>query len=305
MWEPSERYPDPAIQILDPASRNTGSRSLGRTARHRLPLVRRAGVVRRRPLPAVERHPEQPHPEMGGGDRRGQRLPPPSNNANGNTRDRQGRLVTCEHAAGASPAPNTTARSPCCCDRYQGKRLNSPNDVVVKSDGTIWFTDPPFGIGGNYEGDSGRARDRRRTSIVSTPQTGALDRRRRRRRRGRTGWRSRPTRAALHRRIPRRAEPRDPGLRRGGRRPAAPTSRVLIDAGPRHAGRLPRRRRRQSVVRLGHGRRRSWTACGSSTPRASRSATSRCPSAAPTSASAAATATACSWRRATGCTRCT
>ena len=45
-----------------------------------------------------------------------------------------------------------TARSPSICDRYQGKRLNSPNDVVVKSDGSIWFTDPLFGILGNYEG---------------------------------------------------------------------------------------------------------------------------------------------------------
>ena len=85
----------------------------GRTARVRSSLGGRTGLVRRWPLPAVERHPERSDPEMGRGDRRGQRLPPPSHFANGNTRDRQGRLLTCEHDTRRSPAPNTTGRSPC------------------------------------------------------------------------------------------------------------------------------------------------------------------------------------------------
>ena len=77
----------------------------------------------------------------------------PSNNANGNTRDRQGRLVTCEHLTRRVTRTEYDGRITVICDRFEGKRLNSPNDVVVKSDGSIWFTDPRFGILGNYEGE--------------------------------------------------------------------------------------------------------------------------------------------------------
>jgi gluconolactonase len=77
----------------------------------------------------------------------------PSNNSNGNTRDRQGRLVTCEHLTRRVTRTEYDGNSTVILDRFAGKRLNSPNDVVVKSDGSIWFTDPPFGILGNYEGD--------------------------------------------------------------------------------------------------------------------------------------------------------
>ncbi|HVZ50656.1 MAG TPA: SMP-30/gluconolactonase/LRE family protein [Pseudolabrys sp.] len=77
----------------------------------------------------------------------------PSNNANGNTRDRQGRFVTCEHLTRRVTRTEYDGRITVICDRFEGKRLNSPNDVVVKSDGSIWFTDPPFGILGNYEGE--------------------------------------------------------------------------------------------------------------------------------------------------------
>jgi gluconolactonase len=77
----------------------------------------------------------------------------PANNSNGNTRDREGRLVTCEHLARRVTRTEYDGRITVVLDRFQGKRLNSPNDVVVKSDGSIWFTDPPFGILGNYEGE--------------------------------------------------------------------------------------------------------------------------------------------------------
>ncbi|HEY0224254.1 MAG TPA: SMP-30/gluconolactonase/LRE family protein [Pseudolabrys sp.] len=77
----------------------------------------------------------------------------PSNNSNGNTRDRQGRLVTCEHLTRRITRTEYDGAITVICDRFEGKRLNSPNDVVVKSDGSIWFTDPRFGIIGNYEGD--------------------------------------------------------------------------------------------------------------------------------------------------------
>ena len=79
----------------------------------------------------------------------------PSNYANGNSRDRQGRLVTCEHGARRVTRTEHDGSITVICNRFDGvdgKPLNSPNDVVVKSDGSIWFTDPPFGILSNYEG---------------------------------------------------------------------------------------------------------------------------------------------------------
>src|SRR4051794_3842350 len=75
----------------------------------------------------------------------------PSNYANGNTRDRQGRLVTCEHMRRVTRTEYDGSII-VLIDRFEGKRLNSPNDVVVKSDGSVWFTDPLFGILANYEG---------------------------------------------------------------------------------------------------------------------------------------------------------
>jgi gluconolactonase len=76
----------------------------------------------------------------------------PSNNANGNTRDRQGRLVTCEHDTRRVTRTEYDGSISVIADKFDGKPLNSPNDVVCKSDGSIWFTDPPFGILGYYEG---------------------------------------------------------------------------------------------------------------------------------------------------------
>ena len=77
----------------------------------------------------------------------------PSNNSNGHTVDRQGRLISCEHQARRVTRTEHDGRITVIADRYEGKRLNSPNDVVVKSDGTIWFTDPSYGILLDYEGD--------------------------------------------------------------------------------------------------------------------------------------------------------
>lgn len=76
----------------------------------------------------------------------------PSNNANGNTRDRQGRIVTCEHLTRRVTRTEHDGQITVLADSFQGSRLNSPNDVVVKSDGSVWFTDPSFGILGFYEG---------------------------------------------------------------------------------------------------------------------------------------------------------
>ncbi len=75
--------------------------------------------------------------------------------ANGNTRDREGRLVTCEHGSRSVARTEPDGTITVIADSYDGKRLNSPNDVVVKSDGTIWFTDPTYGIMSDYEGHKG------------------------------------------------------------------------------------------------------------------------------------------------------
>ena len=77
----------------------------------------------------------------------------PCGNTNGNTVDRQGRLVTCEHAGRRVSRTEYDGSIVTIADKWQGKRLNSPNDAVVKSDGSIWFTDPAYGIESDYEGD--------------------------------------------------------------------------------------------------------------------------------------------------------
>jgi gluconolactonase len=75
-----------------------------------------------------------------------------SNNSNGNTRDLQGRLVTCEHLTRRVTRTEPDGSITVIADKHKGKRLNSPNDVVVKSDGSIWFTDPSYGILTEFEG---------------------------------------------------------------------------------------------------------------------------------------------------------
>ncbi len=76
----------------------------------------------------------------------------PSNNSNGNTVDHQGRLVSCEHLTRRVTRTEHDGSITVLSDNYNGQRLNSPNDVVVKSDGSIWFTDPSYGILFDYEG---------------------------------------------------------------------------------------------------------------------------------------------------------
>ncbi|HJS84794.1 MAG TPA: SMP-30/gluconolactonase/LRE family protein [Acetobacteraceae bacterium] len=154
MWEPSHRYPDPAVRVLHPDF-----------DKYRLPL---AAVER---LATGCRWSEGP---VYFGDARcvlWSDIPndrilrwdedtgavstyrKPSNNANGNTRDRQGRLVTCEHRGRRVVRTEYDGAITVLMDRHEGKRLNSPNDVVVASDGAVWFTDPVFGLLGYYEGE--------------------------------------------------------------------------------------------------------------------------------------------------------
>ena len=154
MWQPSTFYPDPAVQVLHPSFN-----------KYRLPLAaveRLATGLRWAEGPVWfgdARHllvSDIPNNRIVKWDEETGTLTyfrRPSDFANGNTRDRQGRLVTCHHGARSVTRTEHDGSITTLMDRYEGRRLNSPNDVVVKSDGTIWFTDPTFGIGGDYEGD--------------------------------------------------------------------------------------------------------------------------------------------------------
>ena len=153
-WTPSPRYPDANVVVIDESF-----------AQYKLPLTKierlatgfrwcegpvwfgdcRTLIFSDVPGNAMYRYDEQT----------GQVSPfrKPSNNGNGNTRDRQGRLVTCEHLTSRVVRTEYDGQVTVLADRFDGKRLNSPNDVVVKSDGSVWFTDPVFGIIGYYEGE--------------------------------------------------------------------------------------------------------------------------------------------------------
>lgn len=81
----------------------------------------------------------------------------PAGFANGKTRDRQGRMIVCSHQHRRIERTELDGTITLLADSFERKRLNSPNDVVCKSDGTIWFTDPPYGINTDYEGGKGRS----------------------------------------------------------------------------------------------------------------------------------------------------
>jgi gluconolactonase len=156
-WEASERYPDPAVKILDPSFAkyrvfNTSIERLATGMRWSEGPVwfgdARCVLWSDIPNNRIMRWDE----ETG----RVSVFRKPSSFANGNTRDRQGRLVTCEHDARRVTRTEYDGTVTVLIDKFDGKPLNSPNDVVVKSDDSIWFSDPPFGILGNYEGHAAR-----------------------------------------------------------------------------------------------------------------------------------------------------
>ena len=152
-WRPSEFYPDPAIEILDESFRPYRINSAA--------VERIATGCRWAEGPVwFGDHgcliwSDIPNDRMLRWDERSGAVSvfrQPTGYANGNTRDRQGRLITCEHLGRRVVRTEPDGSLSVLADRYEGKRLNSPNDVVVKSDGSIWFTDPPFGLLGDYEG---------------------------------------------------------------------------------------------------------------------------------------------------------
>jgi len=81
----------------------------------------------------------------------------PCNNQNGHTVDLEGRLISCEHRRRCVSRVEHDGTRTVLADSFEGKKLNSPNDVIVKSDGSIWFSDPSYGIDSDYEGDASPA----------------------------------------------------------------------------------------------------------------------------------------------------
>jgi gluconolactonase len=99
----------------------------------------------------------------------------PANNENGHTVDRQGRLISCEHRGRCVTRTEHDGRRTVLASHHEGRKLNSPNDVVVKSDGTIWFTDPTYGIDTNYEGDAAESEIGASNVYRLDPASGRLD----------------------------------------------------------------------------------------------------------------------------------
>jgi gluconolactonase len=98
----------------------------------------------------------------------------PSMNSNGNTIDREGRLITCEHSGRRVTRTELDGSITIIADKYNGKKLNSPNDVVVASDGSIWFTDPVYGIGGYYEGVKAEPEQEKHNVYRADPKSGDI-----------------------------------------------------------------------------------------------------------------------------------
>ena len=193
-WEPSQRYPDPAIQSLDPSFNKyrialAGVERLASGCRFNEGAVyfgdARCLLWSDIPNNRIMRWDE----ETG----RISTFRQPCNHANGNTRDRQGRLVTCEHSGRRITRTEYDGTITVLIDRFDGKRLNGTNDVVVKSDGSIWFTDPPSGIAGNYLGCERRSRNCPSTSTGSISTAGVRQSRPPAWSSGRTAWPFRPT----------------------------------------------------------------------------------------------------------------
>ena len=152
-WQPSARYPDPSVVVVDDSFN-----------RYRLPLAkveRLATGCRWAEGPVwlgdsrLLVWSDIPNNRMLRWDEESGAVSvfrKPTGYANGNTRDRQGRLLTCEHGGRRVSRTEHDGRVTTVVDAFEGKRLNSPNDIVCKSDGSVWFTDPTFGILGWYEG---------------------------------------------------------------------------------------------------------------------------------------------------------
>ena len=154
MWQPASSYPDPAVRSLHP--------SFDRLRLNLAAVERLATGLRWAEGPVWfgdARHllvSDIPNDRILKWDEATGCLSDfrrPSGHANGNTRDGQGRLVTCEHGNRRVTRTEHDGTVTVLIDRFEGRRLNSPNDVVVSRDGAVWFTDPAFGLLSDYEGE--------------------------------------------------------------------------------------------------------------------------------------------------------
>jgi gluconolactonase len=157
-FSPNARYPDPAVQILDPsfARYRIYSSSIEQVATGFRWAEGPAYFPGEAGAPGYLLFSDIPNNRImkfNEADGSTSVFRSPANWANGNTRDRQGRLVTCEHSVTRRiTRTEKNGQITVLADNFQGKRLNAPNDIVVKSDDSIWFTDPLFGINGEWEG---------------------------------------------------------------------------------------------------------------------------------------------------------
>ncbi|WP_408597399.1 SMP-30/gluconolactonase/LRE family protein [Limnohabitans sp.] len=165
-FRPNQRYPDPAVQILDPSFTKyriysstveqvaTGMRWAEGPAYHA-----KGGYLLFSDIPnnRIMKFDEATGKTTVYREK--------ANYANGNVIDRQGRLITCEHSVTRRVTrTELNGKITVLADSFEGKRLNAPNDIVVKSDDSIWFTDPVFGINGEWEGS--RAKPEQATTNV-------------------------------------------------------------------------------------------------------------------------------------------
>lgn len=153
-FKPHQRYPDPAVQILDPSfakyriySSTVEQVASGMRWAEGPVYFPEGGYLLWSDIPnnRIMKYSER--------DGSVSVFRANANYANGNARDRQGRLVTCEHSVTRRITRTERDGSiTVLADSFEGKRLNAPNDIVVKSDDSVWFTDPLFGINGEWEG---------------------------------------------------------------------------------------------------------------------------------------------------------
>jgi hypothetical protein len=290
-WEPSLRIPDPAIKILDDSFRKYWVFSA--TVERLYTGCRWAegpvwmGDWRSLIWSDVTGNMMMRWDEVSG---QVSAYRSPSNFSNGNSRDRQGRLITCEHMLRRVTRTELDGSLTVIADKFEGKPLNSPNDIVSRSDGSIWFTDPAFGPNPAERMSKPElphtvyrwAPDGKLTALA-TDLLGP--------RRSSTSSNRAPARA--------RSVPMTSWM-------AAPGSPTAASSSTRGRARPPTDSAATPTATCGAAgakARTSSTASGCSRRKASRSPISRCPSDAPTCASAASTTTGCSWRRRTRSTR--
>ncbi len=150
---PTTYFWDPDIIAVDPSFNDLAQpNTRDQAPLHRAVVGRRPGLERAGPLPPVERHSQQPADAMVGGRRSRQRVPHAVQQLNGNSFDFQGRQLSCEHLTRRVVRYEHDGTATVLADNFDGKKLNSPNDVVAHPDGSYWFTDPPYG-GQLYEGE--------------------------------------------------------------------------------------------------------------------------------------------------------